>query len=326
LDKILTIYIPTYNRLEMISLLLTEIISFNLINTVKVLVADDGSDDNTYEKLISDFTENDITIIKHSPNIGISAGYLKFIELCETDYFMLMADDDTLRRRGIIELISFLKEEDPDVVSTAWGRIDNNNKWVDISRYKKDNPKIKLKDIRGATNHSPGVVFKTSTALQHVNTMKERLNNKCYATTIYPAVVLSLLIAFSNNNCRWFSGVTGGYRSFGALPSNLVDQDGYSWDSFIGRWKEQESFEDVYEYIHSTVTSDKYEQAIVQLLERHKMQFYYRIEEVLQGDNTNLLQYFLMTSSVRVLKSPLMFVKMVIKFLINKIKFMWYMN
>jgi len=326
LNKILTICIPTYNRKKSVNLLLDEIDSSNLISYVKVIVADDGSDDGTFSSLSLKKYNQDIMIVRHESNIGIAHGYLKFIEWCETDYLMLMADDDALNNDGIIKLISFLRNIGPDLVSTAWGKLNSDNEWVDISRYKKGNPVIKLKDIRGATNHSPGIVFNTSVALHHADVIKERLKNKCYATTIYPIVVLSLLVAFSNNSCRWFDNVVGGYRLSGALPSNLVDKDGNTWGSFTGRWKEQKSFEDVYEYIHSTIIGNKNEQSMLQLLERHKLQFYYRIESALQDNNADLLQYFLMTASVRTLKAPVISIKMIVKYLIKRLKFIWYMR
>ena len=325
MDKILTIYIPTYNRLEAVTLLLNEIISSDLIKKVKVFVADDGSEDNTYDILSLKFIENDITIVKYSSNIGIAAGYLKFIELCDTDYFMLMADDDTLNKDGIFKLISFINKVSPAVVSTAWGRLDINNNWVDISRSKKNNSEIKLKDIRGATNHSPGVVFNTIIATKYIGIMNKRLHNKCYATTIYPAVVLSLLIAFSHNKCRWFGELTGGYRSSGALPSNLVDQDGDEWGSFIGRWKEQKSFENIYKYLYST-TGFKNKYAALYLLDRHNMQFYSRLEEALQSDKSNLSRYLLMGALTRIFRSPLISIKIVFEYLVKKFKFMLHMK
>jgi glycosyltransferase involved in cell wall biosynthesis len=325
LSKLLTIYIPTYNRKKEVLLLLNEIISSDLMHVVKIFVADDGSDDGTYEKLISKYSEEKITIIRHSPNVGISAGYLHFIELCDTDYFMIMADDDTIREEGVMDLISFLKDEKPYCVSTAWSSIDCNGIWMEPSRYKKGNPIIKLKDIRGATNHSPGVVFCTSVALKYVHIMKERLGNKCYATTMYPVAVLALFIASSNNNCRWFSEVVGGYRASGALSSNLVDNDGNTWNSFVGRWKEQESFTDIYKYIY-TISDDKIKPMILQLLELHKLHFYYRIEEALKSNDDDLLQYFLMTSSARSLKKILTSVKMFFQYVSKIFIFMWRMR
>ena len=326
MKKILTICIPTYNRSKTISKLLDEIVSSGLIDIVKVIVADDGSDDDTYTSLTSNDYGEEVTIIRHEHNIGMAAGYLQFIELCRTDYFMVFADDDMFSEDGIRKLVPFLLQVKPDYVATAWGTCDADILWKNKMRTNGTNSKIKIKDIRRATNHDSGCVYKTTAAYKHIVTMKTRLENHCYATYIFPSVVLTLLIAFSKNNCWWFKEVVGGYQSSGAMESNLLYNNEYKYVSVFGRWKEQVAFEDVYTYIYNTVQDEWKKKMAHQLLIRHRLEFYYRIEAGIQEEKPNLLEYLLIVSTIKSLRSPITFVKGIIKYLIERYQFMRYMK
>jgi hypothetical protein len=188
------------------------------------------------------------------------------------------------------------------------------------------NSKIKIKDIRRATNHDSGCVYKTAAAYKHLITMKTRLENHCYATYIFPSVVLTLFIAFSKNNCWWFKEVVGGYRSSGAMESNLLYNNEYKYVSVFGRWKEQVAFEDVYTYIYNTAQNEWNKKMAHQLLIRHRFEFYYRMEAGIQEEKPHLVEYLLIVSTIKSLRSPIIFIKGIIKYLIERYQFMRYMK
>jgi glycosyltransferase involved in cell wall biosynthesis len=321
MNKLLTICIPTFNRAERVEQLLNEIVFSQLMNIVKVIVSDDGSSDDTYASLIAKKYRGDISVIRNKRNIGLAYNYIKLIESCNTDYFMVMADDDLLEERGVVKLVAFLHQVKPDFVSTAWSDCSSG----EPSRAIEYNSLIKIKDIRSASNHSPGVVFKTLKAIENLEVMKERLEDDCYAATIFPIVVLALLVSFSSNNCWWYKEVVGGYRPSGAASSNLTDKDGDSWASLSGRWKEQKAFENVYKYMVNTVDNHKKEE-VKRLLMMHKLHFYYRLEEGILFERPDLLEYFLMVSAVRVIRNPIRSIKRIVYYIVEKFKFEYYMK
>jgi glycosyltransferase involved in cell wall biosynthesis len=295
---------------------LREIITSGLINFVKIIIIDDGSDDDTYNKLMLNNYGDDVKIIKHEFNMGMAAGFLKFIELCDTDYYMVTADDDMLHKEGIMKLISFIRHKSPDLVSSAWVSPDG-----DAIRIIEGNLKIKMKDIRAAANHGPGVTYKASEARKHLAAMKKRLNSNCFATTIYPPVVLTTLIAFSNNNCWWFKEIVGGYRPSGPLDSQLLYNDEYSYVSVFGKWTEQKSFEDIYEYIYRTVEDGWRKDMANQLLIKHKLDFYYRIEEGVLWEKPELVEHLAMVAAINTIKNPILSIKRIVKYVLARYRF-----
>jgi|SaaInlStandDraft_5_1057022.scaffolds.fasta_scaffold02568_6 glycosyltransferase involved in cell wall biosynthesis len=325
MSNLITIFIPTFNRSKAVVQLLDEIASSSLINFIKVVVMDDGSSDDTYARLISRKYGKKITISRNKNNIGSAKGFLNFVQTCQTDYFMYMADDDKLKDDGIMELIPFLSNTKPDLVVTAWGCWDDDVLWKDTMRTINSNEKVKFKDIRVAMNHPPGVVFKTSEVAKHISIMRDRIENDCYATTMYPMVVLALLLAFSKNNCWWFKEVVGGYGPNGALSSNLYDNEGNTWDTLHGKWKEQKAFDEVYIYIYET-TRYKWKEKALQLSIMHNLEFFSRIEQGIQSEKPELTNYFLMASAVKFLRNPGLYFRSVIKYLTLSYKFKNYMK
>ena len=325
MNKLLTIYVQTYNRSKVVVQLIDEIVASDLINLVKVVVVDDGSSDDTYEKLKSRNYGKNIIINGRKENIGIVKGLLEFIPICQTDFFLYMVDDDMLREEGIMELIPFLARIKPDFVSTAWGMWDEDIMWKNTMRTKNSNEKIKFKDIRAASDHAPGVVFNTFEVSKHVPEVKKRIEEGCYATTIFPIVVLALLLAFSNNKCWWFKEVVGGYRPLGALPSNLRYNGDMSWVSMEGRWNEQKSFGDIYQHIYKT-TKDNWKKQASQLLIMHNLEFYYRIESGIKKEKPELIENLSMVLAIKFLRNPISFIKYIIKYLVARYKFMYYMK
>lgn len=321
MNKILTIFIPTYNRATAVMQLLDEIITSDLISIVKVVVIDDCSQDDTYDRLISVISNDDVIILRNNKNLGVTGTTLRFIKICKTEYFIQMADDDMLNRNGIIKLISFIKSVKPDFVSTAWGMWDKDNNWKNTMRTNGTNSRILFKDIRRASNHDPGILFKTSACNKHLEILQKWNDDGCYATYIWGSVVMVLLIAFSNNNnCWWFKEVVGGYRPYGALPSLLRDAEGGRYTSVVGRWKEQISFQDIYEYIYNNSEGDN-KKIAQQLLIKHNSELFDRIFQGINSERPDLAEVFLVKSFLTAIRSPVITMKSLFKYLLFRSRY-----
>ena len=115
---ILTILIPTYNRSEQLIknfLMLSGFIRKNNLNDdVTILVSDNCSSDNAYNKVqhfINENTDIKIVLFKQEENIGLEKNVLFTLKKAETDYVMYLGDDDYIKEKYLIKVIEILKDE-----------------------------------------------------------------------------------------------------------------------------------------------------------------------------------------------------------------------
>lgn len=94
--SILTIAIPTYNRIEQLRRTLTNLIP-QLDDRCYLMILDNNSD-NKVENEISDLTEllskESYAVIRHRINIGADTNIFRCFELCETKWLWTLSDDD----------------------------------------------------------------------------------------------------------------------------------------------------------------------------------------------------------------------------------------
>jgi len=116
---LLTIIIPTYNRFNYISKLLSNLKGQILGNEdkVKVLILDNFSTDFTKCE-VEKFTKSNsyFQYIRNKSNIGPDGNFLKGYKNVSSNYFWFIGDDD-LPRKGFIKLlINFLRNNSPSLV------------------------------------------------------------------------------------------------------------------------------------------------------------------------------------------------------------------
>lgn len=93
----LTITIPTYNRLEQLRITCSALLP-QLCEGVSILIIDNNSDTPvTLEGLqIHSSYSNKVRILHNRLNIGAIGNVLRCIEICETEYIWILADDDVV--------------------------------------------------------------------------------------------------------------------------------------------------------------------------------------------------------------------------------------
>lgn len=115
---ILTITIPTYNRLSMlkknISLLIKYIRRNHLEKDVCILISDNASEEN-YEDFFSDIQKRykDLIIVYHrnKVNTGCARNMIDMLASCKTKYFMLLGDDDFIDERYLKKVVEILNKD-----------------------------------------------------------------------------------------------------------------------------------------------------------------------------------------------------------------------
>ena len=114
--SILTICIPTYNRINDLTYsirIIKDIIeSKNLHEDVSVIISDNFSPDNSYNiitKEISDYNKIWIKVFKQDSNIGGTKNMIFTINEAESEYCMLLGDDDYINADYLTRVVHEIK-------------------------------------------------------------------------------------------------------------------------------------------------------------------------------------------------------------------------
>jgi len=134
IENRLSIFIPTFNRWEVLSKTLPHTLDHLPKGFIVRVVSNNSTKEGrgAIEKVMSDHPRVDCKIIDNSANIGPDANFLRCVELCETPYILILGDDDYLKNNFIKNINFYLKQK------TQWG-------WVNF-QVKKSYGEVHLKD------------------------------------------------------------------------------------------------------------------------------------------------------------------------------------
>lgn len=285
----LTICIPTYNRKKSIIRLVSSIIEQNLLSIVNLIVIDDGSSDETFIELnkIEIPVGVNVRFIKQE-NRGLAATFLRFFSECETEYLLMMADDDKIIGDGIEQLIKFLTETKPDFASTIWLDTDSQT----IFRGQTVATTLKTNEIRRAADHAPGLVYRVASFAEAIGNFEIELEKKSYAAYIFPQVVLVFFLSLYSDKLWWCPIKSGGFNVKGAETSGLRDKSGNHWSSVAGRWQEQKSFASIYLQLSEKSTSKAKKREYKQILENHNSETFIRLRSGIHTESPELVDLY----------------------------------
>lgn len=121
-----TIGIPMYNGEDYIERTMESALSQTYQN-IEFLVLDDGSDDDTLAIARQLQTchprGNDIHIIIHSENLGVSIARNRILEEAQGEYLFFLDSDDVIREDTISLMMSHMKENGADIVFASMEKI-----------------------------------------------------------------------------------------------------------------------------------------------------------------------------------------------------------
>lgn len=121
----LSIVIPFYNEETALRALIPSLQKFSADNKCKVILVNDGSDDNSDSVIKSFSFSDDFTFIRHKMNRGYGAALKSGIEKCETEYVITFDADGQHSLDDVIVLYNKIILEDADLVIGS--RINNGN-------------------------------------------------------------------------------------------------------------------------------------------------------------------------------------------------------
>lgn len=253
-NSTITLGIPTFRRPEALMGLLTHVKDTKgLRDNVKVLVVDDSGTEqywDKYDDLInyysSEFDSGKFTYIKNNENLGFARNLAKLIELTETDYLLVMADDDLIVEDDFLRILEFIETKRPDILSPRWvsqkGR---------IGRGGGETRLITLEEHRLCCGHVPGLFFNVGKVRDVLPYLYARVESGCSAALTYPSVILSIALLMKRTNIWYFDGVIA--KENGALPSQIKDASGNHYADMASRIQQIASFD---QYILSFPASE----------------------------------------------------------------------
>jgi len=115
---LLTIAIPTFNRAQFLTELLSSIFD-QLRNEprVELLISDNASADET-PRVVQDFVERGLRIgyLRNAVNVGAEPNFVQCFEKARGKYVWIVGDDDVLARGAISAILTYLEAESYDLV------------------------------------------------------------------------------------------------------------------------------------------------------------------------------------------------------------------
>ena len=122
-----TIGIPIYNSVSCIQTSLMSALAQSY-PAIEFLLVDDGCDDGTIDVVSYIIAEHsrrdDIHIISHQKNLGVSASRNQIIEEAKGEYLYFMDSDDTIEENTIELLIQNARQYDAEMVFGSYEKVD----------------------------------------------------------------------------------------------------------------------------------------------------------------------------------------------------------
>src|SRR4051794_24029792 len=126
-DAKVTIGIPTYNR----AAFLREAIESALAQSYRdfrLVISDNASTDDTCD-VASSFVDPRIRYIRAEQNVGMIGNFNRLVELADTEFLMLLPDDDQLYPDYLSSVVELLERfPSVGVVHTAFDEIDTESR------------------------------------------------------------------------------------------------------------------------------------------------------------------------------------------------------
>ncbi len=321
-QKLITICIPTYNRSKTVTRLIQELLDFELNDQIEILVLDDGSQDNTFEELSKFSHYNNVSIFKNEKNIGLVGSVLRCFNLCKTEYLIEHADDDILYKDGILELLSLLPTLDADFLATRWTRpngpyMRGSDKVIEIS----------LTNIKGQSDHLPGGVFRASILRFSEKYILERLDKNCALAFFFVQTIILYMAKL--NNLKLYSSpiVMGGFKSGGALPSNLIDLSGNSYSNLQGSFNIYLGLKHFYEDMLTKFYDSPLVDELKVLSDAHNLNLYNIIDDAVclsDDSESKSLGENLRAGSIKNIFNPIKGFRYLVRFIAVKLKALRY--
>ncbi|MBS4960545.1 MAG: glycosyltransferase family 2 protein [Clostridiales bacterium] len=170
----LTIMIPTYNRCEdlmkNLDLLCGFIKRLNRLEDTCLLISDNHSTDNTkkaVESIQAKYQDVKITYHLNEVNIGLGRNFVKVLELADSEYGLLLGDDDYIDELYLKKVLELIEDHAVGCIIPSYYNIYPNGTKMGRGRDLDKKSSYQEKGIRNCLRYSwrahqmSGLVFRT---------------------------------------------------------------------------------------------------------------------------------------------------------------------
>lgn len=137
-QPLVSIIIPCYNHEDFLDDCLASILNQTYQN-IEILICDDCSPDNSYEKILS-YKEklenkfNNVVILKNEVNCGVTKNVNRMLKLAKGEFVKTIASDDSMAPNAISEMSGFLLENPQvDVVVSNGIKVSEEQRYPNFS-------------------------------------------------------------------------------------------------------------------------------------------------------------------------------------------------
>ena len=324
-QKLITICIATFNRSEIVTRLVKELLSFELNNDIEILVIDDCSSDNTFESLSQFIDEPNVSVFRNQENLSRARTQIKYFHLCKTEYLVELADDDYLLKDGLLELLDLLPKLDADFLSTRWIDPDGSFSLGRGSNKVKD---ISLTNLRRASEHSIGCVFRASIIKHSEKYLLKRLDKGCALAFFWHQNIVLCMAMLKNLTLVSCPILLGGYFAEDRAPSNFIDPSGNNYFSLSSTFNKYLGLKEFYEDMLKQFPDSPLFDELTTLSSSHNLSLYSSIDDAFYMSDTfggtDGLNISFRVGSMRNFLNPMKFLKYFLWFIKAKLNTLWY--
>jgi len=127
IEPLVSVILPCFNAEKYIDEAVNSILEQSYKN-IELILVDDGSSDNTYQKLIEySKTDERINVFKNDKNKGLIFTLNKAIDLANGEFIARMDADDVSKIDRIEKLMNFLLDSSVDIVSCNYEYVDEHS-------------------------------------------------------------------------------------------------------------------------------------------------------------------------------------------------------
>lgn len=222
----LTIAIPTYNRAQILSESFSHHSKLvSRFSDLSLAIRDNFSNPDPltslypvlhgYEKHIS----SRISLTRNSANIGVFPSIFELIRTCDSDYILLLSDEDILCPQEVTSLLDFLSKSKPAFVSTS---LKKNGRFY---RGSKSNRIIKVDEWFTSSFYISGLIFNVQKAQKIIDANRDAMlqENLFYVL----GLVASEFIAHHKDNNFFYKKIVVSKRHYAPTTISSSSKNPY---------------------------------------------------------------------------------------------------
>ena len=143
--KLISIVIPTYKREKLLKEALESAINQLNFNDYEIVIVDNDDNFGNFEikKMIESYQKDNIYYYKNKKNLGVTGNWNRCIELANSEWIVMLHDDDWLKKDALEKIKSFiLKYKEVKIINFKPDVYDGIN-----NKYYESQGKLKVEKI-----------------------------------------------------------------------------------------------------------------------------------------------------------------------------------